>query len=137
MRLSWNEYFLRLARQAADMSTCPRASVGVVVVKDKRIVATGYNGAPRGRPHCQDVGCLMVNGHCIRTIHAEANALLFAGIERTKGATLYVTHLPCYHCAGLIINAQIKRVVYREDYGASDSLELLTKAGIIIEPLPA
>ena len=130
MRHSWDKYFLLLARQAAEMSTCPRLHVGAVIVKGKQVIATGFNGAPRGLPHCTDVGCLMVNGHCVRTVHAEANALLFAGAERTKGATLYCTHAPCLHCAGLAVNAGIGNVVFAERYGGSAGLDLLRAAHI-------
>lgn len=132
MRLSWDKYFLNLAHQASSMSTCPRLSAGAVVVKDKRVVSTGYNGAPSGLPHCIDVGCLMVNDHCIRTVHAEANALLWAGVRNTTGATLYVTHASCRYCILLIINARISRVVYADDYGVSN-VELLKDAGITVE----
>jgi dCMP deaminase len=109
--------------------------VGAVVVKDRRVVSTGYNGAPRGLEHCDDVGCEMVNHHCIRTVHAEANALLFAGFERTNGATLYVTHAPCRSCVGLIINAGIKRVVFVDAYGDWKTSKRLNEAGVLIEGL--
>lgn len=90
-RPDWDLYFIRIAKEIASRSTCPRAAVGAVVVRDNRIISTGYNGAPAGKPHCEDVGCLMIDGHCKRAIHAETNALALAaryGI-RLEGATLY------------------------------------------------
>ena len=90
-RPDWDEYFLNIAREVAKRSTCPRASVGAVIVKDNRILATGYNGSPPGKPHCTEVGCLVVNDHCERVIHAETNAIAQAakfGIS-INGATLY------------------------------------------------
>lgn len=132
-RQSWDEYFMDMAHHAATRATCDRAHVGAVVVRDRRVMATGYNGAPRGLHHCDDVGHLMVNSHCVRTVHAEVNALLFAGIERTMGATLYVTHLPCWCCSCLVINAGIARVVYGELYGPMRDfsiLDVFNNAGI-------
>jgi dCMP deaminase len=129
---------MSLAQAAAERSTCPRARVGAVVVKDRQVIATGYNGSASGEWHCLDenVGCEMVGNHCIRTIHAEANAITYAGYERTKGATLYCTHLPCWACSGMIINAGIEKVVYRIDYSKSGSgLSRLKNAGIRIEKL--
>jgi len=135
MRPSRDEYFAGLARAAAQMSTCPRLHVGAVIVKDRHIISTGYNGAPRGLPHCDDVGCELVHNHCIRTVHAEANALISAGFERTNGATLYVTHSPCYNCVKLIINAGIKRVVFVDTYGANKIITLLMKVDIEVSRL--
>ena len=128
-RKTWDQYFLDLARAAAQRSTCPRLRVGAVVVKSNKVIATGFNGAPRGQPHCDDVGCLMKNDHCIRAVHGDANALIFSG-EKSIGATLYITHAPCWSCAGLIINAGIARIVYAQDYGGEDGPERLRKAGI-------
>ena len=130
-RKSWDEYFLDLALTAAGMSTCPRASVGAVVAKDNETISTGFNGAPRGEPHCLDVGCLMKNGHCIQAIHAEAIAIIFSGIQRTRDSVLYVTHAPCWFCAGLIINAQIARIVYAQEYRDLAGPRRLRDAGII------
>lgn len=128
-RKSWDAHFLSIAKAASEMSTCPRASVGAVIVKYNREIATGFNGAAKGESHCTDVGCLTIHDHCIRTIHAEANAIMHAG-ERGHGATIYVTHAPCYYCAGLIINAGIIRIVYAQDYGNEAGPERLGKAGI-------
>lgn len=115
-RKSWDEYFLDIAKVVASRSTCDRAHVGTIIVKDRVIVATGYNGAAVGDPHCDDVGHEMVAGHCVRTTHAEENALLFAGIEKAKGATLYSTHSPCKRCDKLIKTIGIARVVYSETF---------------------
>lgn len=118
MRKDWDSYFMDIAFQVAERSTCPRRSVGAVIVKDKRIKGTGYNGSPAGLAHCQDEGCLMVNNHCIRTIHAEINALLECAPAERKGATIYVTDRPCAECAKCIINCGISRVVFARDYPA-------------------
>ena len=117
-RPSWDDYFMRITFEVARRSTCPRAAVGAVIVRDKRILTTGYNGSPAGLPHCTEVGCLMVNGHCVRTLHAEQNAIIqgaLHGVDVSR-STLYVTHQPCLVCAKMIINAGIERVVYAGDY---------------------
>lgn len=115
-RPSWNQYFLNIAKEVASRATCPRASVGVVIVKDNRILSTGYNGSLPGEPHCTEVGCLMVDGHCERTVHAETNAVVQAakfGIP-LNGATLYVwsnIDIPvCTKCLQVIKTAGIIRV---------------------------
>jgi len=118
-RMTHDEYYMKMANIVKDRGTCPRAKVGCVIVKDKQVVATGYNGAPRGMPHCDDVGCLLVNDHCIRVTHAEMNAMVFAG-EKSKGATMYVTHLPCPICIKLCIQAGIKKVIYEKSYKEED-----------------
>jgi dCMP deaminase len=116
VRKDWDSYFMDIAFQVAERSTCPRRSVGALVVKDKRIKGTGYNGSPAGLAHCLDEGCLMVNNHCIRTIHAEINALLECTPAERRGATIYVTDRPCAECAKCIINCGISRVVFARDY---------------------
>lgn len=119
--VSRTDYFLGLAEAAAARSSCPRAHVGAILTLDNSVVATGYNGAPRGMKHCDEVGCAIVHDgereRCIRTVHAEANALL-QGLNRgsISGGVLYCTHAPCFECAKLIINARIQKVVYRNDY---------------------
>jgi dCMP deaminase len=109
---------MQITFQVARRSTCPRAAVGAVIVRDKRILTTGYNGAPAGLPHCTEVGCLMVNGHCVRTLHAEQNAIIQGALHGVdvSGSTIYVTHQPCLVCAKMIINAGIERVVYAGHY---------------------
>lgn len=116
MRKDWDRYFIDIAFEIASRSTCPRKSVGALVVKDRRIKGTGYNGSPSGLPHCMDEGCIVVNNHCARVIHAEVNALLECAPEERKGATLYVTDQPCAECSKLIINSGITRVVYAREY---------------------
>lgn len=118
MRKDWDDYFMDIAFQVAERSTCPRRRVGAVIVKDKRIKGTGYNGSASGLPHCLDEGCLMGNNHCIRTIHAEINALLECMPSERQGATIYVTDRPCAECAKCIINCGISRVVFARDYPA-------------------
>jgi dCMP deaminase len=123
---------MNLAVQAATRSTCPRKYVGAIIVRDRAILATGYNGSLRGLPHCTEVGCLMDNGHCVRTVHAEANAILQAarhgsGIE---GADIYVTASPCWNCFKLIANAGLARVYYGEFYRDDRIRDFAREAGI-------
>ena len=131
-RASWDEYFMRIAEDVASRATCDRKHVGAVIVRDKSILATGYNGSIRGLPHCSEVGCLMENDHCVRTVHAEANAILQAarhgvGID---GADVYVTSSPCWDCFKLIANAGIARVLYGEFYRDERITEYARAAGI-------
>lgn len=109
-RPTWDQYFLQIAVQAAARSTCPRAEVGAVLVYKGEILSTGFNGAPAGKRHCTEVGCLLYHNHCIRTVHAEMNALLRAG--KTSETILYATHSPCWECAKAIINANVQRIYY-------------------------
>lgn len=131
-RPTWNEYFMAIAREVAKRSTCERAQVGAVIVREKRILTTGYNGSPRGLPHCLEVGCLMDNEHCVRTLHAEQNAIIQAALHGviTEGATIYVTHQPCFICAKTIINAGISDIVYDREYKDDRSIEFLSQAGV-------
>ncbi len=136
-RPSWNKYFMNIAHEVAQRSTCERAQVGAVIVRDKRILTTGYNGSPRGLPHCSEVGCLMDNGHCVRTLHAEQNAIIQAALHGviTEGAIIYVTHQPCFNCAKTIINAGISEIVYGKEYRDDRSLDFLNQAGVKITAL--
>ncbi len=131
-RPSWDEYFMRIAKEVATRATCPRRSVGAVIVLDRRILTTGYNGAPHGLAHCTEVGCKMVDGHCQRALHAEQNAILQAALNgvSTRGATVYVTCQPCNVCAKMIINAGIVRVVFEGDYPDPFAMELFEEAGM-------
>ena len=131
-RPSWDKYFMDIALEVAKRSTCERAQVGAGIVKEKRILTTGYNGSPRGLPHCYEVGCLMDNGHCVRTLHAEQNAIIQAALHGviTEGATIYVTHQPCFLCAKMIINAGLVRIVYDKEYPDDRSREFLEQAGV-------
>lgn len=137
MRPSWDTYFMQIARDVAARSTCDRAFVGAVLVRDKHIIATGYNGSPAGLPHCDEIGHLMVEGHCVRTVHAEVNAIVQAAVFGlvTEDATCYVTHFPCLNCTKTLINAHIKRLVYNTSYRMDPiAVEFLTTAGIEIVP---
>lgn len=118
-RKPWRDYFLELAHQVATRATCDRAHVGAVLVRDNRVISTGYNGSPPGEPHCDDAGHFMYDRHCIRTVHAEVNAIVQAarlGIA-VDGATLYCTHRPCSTCEKIIRTAGVARVVWDLEYG--------------------
>ena len=117
-RASWDEYFMQIAKDVATRATCDRKHVGAVIVRDKSILATGYNGSIRGLPHCDEDGHLMEDGHCVRTIHAEANAIIQAARNgvRIDGSTIYVTASPCWGCFKTIANAGCVRIVFGEFY---------------------
>ena len=117
-RASWDDYFLGMARQAATRATCDRRHVGCVLVRDKAVLATGYNGSLRGLDHCDSVGHLMEEGHCVRVIHAEGNALMQAARNgiRIEGATAYVTDFPCWPCFHLLAQAGIVAIAYGAPY---------------------
>lgn len=139
-RPSWDEYFLELAHLVAKRSTCLRRSVGAVLVKDKRILATGYNGAPRGLVHCLDIGCLreklkIPSGErheLCRALHAEQNALIQASLYgvSVKDSTLYATNQPCVICAKMLINAGIKEIVISDGYPDKMAMGFLREANI-------
>ncbi len=116
-------------------ATCVRAEVGAIIVKDKRILTTGYNGAPKGLPHCLDEGCEMVAGHCARSLHAEQNAILQGALHGValQGGTIYTTHQPCHTCAKMIINAGLVRVVYAGLYPDELAMKYLRTAGLVVE----
>lgn len=134
MRKDWDEYFMEITELVASRSTCDRAFVGCVLVNgDKRIISTGYNGSIGGNPHCSEIGHTMRDGHCIATIHAEMNALLYCAKEgiSVKGATCYVTHFPCLNCTKALIQAGIKKIIYQNDYRIDDyAVKLLEMNGI-------
>ncbi len=134
-RVSRDEMLLRIATIVSMRGTCERAQVGAVIALEGRIISTGYVGAPAGLEHCTDVGCrISPDGGCLRTAHAEANAIAFAarfGIS-TNQATLYCTHGPCLDCAKLIINSGIGRLVYERPYRDSRGRELLEEAGVFV-----
>jgi len=131
-RVPWDEYFMQIATQVATRSTCDRKHVGAVIVRDKTILSTGYNGSVRGMPHCDDVGHMMENTHCIATVHAEANAIIQAAKNGTAidGADIYVTASPCWNCFKLIANSGIRRIFYLEFYRDENVLAVAKKAGI-------
>ncbi len=118
MRASWDEYFMNIARVVASRSTCERKLVGAVIVRERTILSTGYNGSIRGMPHCTDVGHMLENDHCVATIHAESNAILQAAKNGVTidSAAIYVTASPCWTCFKQIANAGVKRIVYGEFY---------------------
>jgi len=123
---------MNLAVQAATRSTCPRKKVGAVIVRDKTVLSTGYNGSIRGAPHCTDVGCLMEDDHCVRTVHAEANAIVQAARNgiRLEDAHIYVTASPCFSCFKLIVNAGIRVVHFGEFYRDERVKEFADELGI-------
>ena len=117
-RVSWETYFMNIATEVATRSTCDRKHVGAVIVRNKNILSTGYNGSIKGLPHCDEVGHEMVDGHCIRTTHAEANAIVQAATNGVSidNSEIFVTASPCYNCFKLIANSGIKVIYYRELY---------------------
>jgi len=142
-RPSWDEYFSRIAIEVSKRSTCLRRHVGAILVRDKRILATGYNGAPRGVEHCETRGCLreqrgVPSGErheLCRGLHAEMNTLIQAAEHgiRVEGATLYSTTFPCSLCAKMVINAGIQRIVAQTDYADPLGKELLSEAGVKVD----
>ena len=125
---------MEVARTVATRATCPRASVGAVLVRDHRILTTGYNGAPRHVAHCTEVGCQMEGGHCLRSTHAEANAIVQAALHgvQLEGATAYCTHQPCVGCAKLLISAGVTRIVFHDAYPDAFAQQLLAEAGVAL-----
>lgn len=139
-RKPWDQYFMSIAELVAERSTCLRRQVGAVIVKNKRILATGYNGAPGGVAHCADIGCLrgkmgIASGErheLCRGVHAEQNALIQAatfGVS-VSGATIYTTHQPCFICTKMLINAKIEKIVYKKEYPDALAVGMLKEAGI-------
>ncbi|MDD5251612.1 MAG: dCMP deaminase family protein [Patescibacteria group bacterium] len=142
-RPSWDDYFMTIAKIVASRSTCDRLRAGAVLVKNKRIISTGYNGAPPGMAHCDsEAGHKLEEGHCIRTVHAEENCILqvaAVGGVATAGSTLYTVASPCYHCFKKIAVGGVKRIVAGAIYRASDIVEWCKEAGIefvLYEPAP-
>ena len=141
-RPGWNEYFLEISALVSKRSTCLRRKVGALLVKDKRILATGYNGTPRGLPHCSETGCLreqlnVPSGErheLCRGLHAEQNVLLQASLHgvNVKDSILYCTNQPCIICAKMLINAGIKEVVIEDGYPDKMSMDFLSQAGILV-----
>jgi dCMP deaminase len=143
-RLSWHQYFLTITRQVAERSTCNRAKVGAVIVRDKNILATGYNGAPAGMPHCLDVGCLIyqsrtpdgeIEENCFRTIHAEINAIAQAAKNGSsiKDGSIYITHTPCIHCIKVLVNTGIKEIYYERPYKLHTLKDILEHTHVSLE----
>ena len=145
-RPAWDDYFMEITRLVATRSTCLRRRVGALLVRDKRILSTGYNGAPRGLRHCLEIGCLrerlgIPSGErheLCRALHAEQNAIIQAAFHgiRIQGATLYCTNLPCVICTKMIINAGIREIIYGGGYADELSREMLKEARIPIRQRP-
>jgi len=131
-RSDWDSYFMEIARVVASRSTCARKHVGAVIVRERNILSTGYNGSIRGLPHCDDVGHLMEDGHCVRTVHAEANAIVQAARNGAvvQGADIYVTASPCWNCFKLIVNAGVRRIVFGEFYRDERIFEAAATIGL-------
>ncbi|KRL66017.1 ComE operon protein 2 [Lentilactobacillus parakefiri DSM 10551] len=126
-RIKWDQYFMMQAVLLASRSTCERLSVGAVIVRDKRIIAGGYNGSVAGDDHCIDVGCYLEDGHCVRTIHAEMNAILQCAKfgESTDDAEIYVTDFPCLQCTKMLLQAGITKINYLRNYHNNDYAQKL------------
>lgn len=138
MRPSWDEYFLRIAKEVATRSTCNRKQVGCVLVRNRRILSTGYGGSIVGQPHCTDagVGCQIdpTTGACIRTVHAEINAIAQAarnGVS-TENSTAYVTLSPCFNCFKALVNSGVTTIMYDEQYRIPPDFELADKCGVCV-----
>ncbi|SFG87042.1 dCMP deaminase [Desulfotomaculum arcticum] len=144
-RPSWDSYFMEITTVVASRSTCLRRKVGAIIVRDNRILTTGYNGAPAGLRHCLEIGCLRESQgipsgerhELCRGLHAEQNALIQAALHGISiaGGTFYVTHQPCVLCAKMIANAGIKTIVYQGDYPDKLALEMLAEAGVELKKM--
>src|SRR5690625_1240908 len=138
-RISWDQYFMAQSHLLALRSTCMRLRVGATIVRDKRIIAGGYNGSVSGSIHCIDEGCYIVDEHCIRTVHAEANALIQCAKfgARTEGASIYITHFPCVQCAKLIIQSGITSIYYASDYHNNPfAIQLFAETNVKTKKVP-
>src|SRR5207248_2016124 len=131
-RTNWDTYFMEIAKVIATRATCDRKHVGAVLVRDRTILSTGYNGSIRGLPHCDDAGHMMENGHCVATVHAEANAIIQAAKNgvRIDGASIYTTASPCWPCFKLIANSGCVRIVFGEFYRDQRIFEYAGKLGL-------
>jgi len=131
-RVTWEEYFMNIAKQVATRSTCDRKHVGSVIVKNKTILSTGYNGSIRGMPHCDDEGHMMENDHCVATIHAENNAVLQAARNGVMidASEIFITASPCWPCFKMLANAGIKKIFYGEFYRDERIFDVAKKIGI-------
>jgi dCMP deaminase len=128
-RVSWNAYFMKIAHDVSERATCDRKHVGAVLVKDRRIVSTGYNGSMPGAQHCDDIGHLMESDHCVRTVHAEVNAIAQAaknGVS-TDGAVLYTNTFPCWPCFKVLVSAGVKGIVFDHKYNMDEKVAAAAK----------
>lgn len=143
-RVGWDAYFMQICAVVAQRSTCTRAAVGAVIVRDRNILATGYNGSPSGMPHCSESGCLVytstnpfgeVEENCFRTIHAEINAIAQAAKSGVSisGSDIYITHSPCIHCLKVLINTGIRRICFGKPYKLEQVQELVELSGVVME----
>jgi dCMP deaminase len=137
-RASWDEYFMNIAKVVSSRSTCDRKFVGAVIVRDKTILSTGYNGSIRGMPHCTEVGHMMEDNHCVATIHAESNAIVQAAKNGVAidGASIYVTASPCWNCFKQIANSGMRRIVYGEFYRDTRIFDVAKTLNIELHHLP-
>src|SRR5262249_51536140 len=137
-RASWDEYFMAIAKVVSSRSTCDRKFVGAVIVRNRTILSTGYNGSMRGLPHCSEVGHMMEDGHCVATIHAEVNAILQAARNGVmiEGSTLYVTASPCWNCFKAAVNSGIVKICYGEFYRDQRSLDVAKQAKVELVHIP-
>ena len=142
-RPNWNEYFMRMAELAAERSTCIRRSVGAVLVKNKRVLATGYNGAPKNLKHCEETGCLRSQMNIpsgerheiCRGVHAEQNLIAQSGVHgvKTEGATVYCTNQPCIICAKLLINSGIDQIYYKNSYEDEFTKKIIDQSDVDLQ----
>jgi dCMP deaminase len=137
VRVDWHQYFMNIAGEVATRSTCDRKHVGAVIVRDKTILSTGYNGSVRGLPHCDDIGHMMQDGHCVATIHAEANAIIQSAKNgvRLDGADIYITASPCWNCFKMVSNAGIKNIYYGEFYRDDRIFNAAKKLGMYVSQI--
>jgi dCMP deaminase len=138
-RAGWDEYFMRIALDVASRSTCDRRHVGAVIVRERNILSTGYNGSIAGMPHCDEVGHMMENGHCIATIHAEANAIIQAAKNgvNINGAAIYTTASPCWNCFKIIVNGGMKRIFFGQFYRDERIFSIAEQLGVELVDLSA
>ncbi|MBI2570866.1 MAG: dCMP deaminase family protein [Candidatus Schekmanbacteria bacterium] len=137
-RADWDEYFMSVAKVVATRATCDRKHVGAVIVRDRTILSTGYNGSIQGLPHCDEVGHIMENGHCVATIHAEMNAVIQAARNgvRIEGSSIYITASPCWSCFKCLANAGIKQICYGEFYRDERTFAIAATLGIAMTLIP-
>ena len=137
-RATWEQYFVNIAKEVATRSTCDRKHVGALIVRDKTILSTGYNGSIRGMPHCDDIGHMMEDGHCVATIHAETNAILQAAKNGVMidGGEVFITASPCWPCFKMLANAGIKKIYYGEFYRDERIFDVAKRLGIELVNIP-
>ena len=137
-RVKWEDYFMNIAKQIATRSTCDRKHVGALIIRDRTILSSGYNGSIRGMPHCDEVGHLMENNHCVATIHAETNAILQAAKNGVmiEGAEIFITASPCWSCFKMLANAGIKKIYYGEFYRDERIFDVAKKLSIELIHIP-